>query len=432
LAKRAGLKDFDLLLVFGIVLAFCLVAEVKSYVPGVMPWLGEDRRGMLGAEYDSIARSLVKSGCFSDPFNVKSGPTAWMPPFFPFLLATLYYGSFGDRFVVVSFILFLQFIVLILNGLIVTALARKYRMAILGYCTVIFAYSFNFHELFQKSHDIWIQSLVAIAIWFSLRRLRELRFYLGLFAGVSFLVNPVMGFCLTVMTFSKLRMSFPKSCAYLLACVVIVSPWVIRNRICVGDWYFVKSNLNYELWQSQCVDNDGVLDQSTMTNHPWARDGVERLEYTSLGEREYLKQKGRLVLADICERPFKFLDRIKNRMIAVFLLYSPYYDAEAAYPYILLARSLAYPLPFLGAVIALTRRNYETGVRLTALMYFTVLLPYALISYYNRYSLPIITLKMALVLFLFQWISTKSVYVCLAIRCVCLGKLGLDHNSGRC
>src|SRR5947208_16916318 len=41
----------------------------------------------LGGEYFNIAQAIVDGRGFSDPFGEATGPTAWMPPLFPALLA---------------------------------------------------------------------------------------------------------------------------------------------------------------------------------------------------------------------------------------------------------------------------------------------------------------------------------------------------------
>src|SRR5258707_147292 len=43
----------------------------------------------LGGEYYNIALALARGYGYADPFGAHTGPTAWMPPLFPFLLAGL-------------------------------------------------------------------------------------------------------------------------------------------------------------------------------------------------------------------------------------------------------------------------------------------------------------------------------------------------------
>src|SRR5689334_4570267 len=53
--------------------------------------------GHLGAEYFNIARSLTAGQGFANPFPEATGPTAWMPPVLPLLLAGLLWLCEGNR-----------------------------------------------------------------------------------------------------------------------------------------------------------------------------------------------------------------------------------------------------------------------------------------------------------------------------------------------
>lgn len=69
-----------------------------------------------------------------------------------------------------------------------------------------------------------------------------------------------------------------------LCSIVTVAPWVVRNRLVLGKWIPIKSNFVYEVWKSQCSDDDGVIDGKTLTSHPWVSAGVQRREYAAVGE----------------------------------------------------------------------------------------------------------------------------------------------------
>ena len=60
----------------------CLLAHV-GLGPN-WPWLSH-----LGAEYHCVSKSLVQGKGFTDPFTAPTGPTAWMPPILPVLMASV-------------------------------------------------------------------------------------------------------------------------------------------------------------------------------------------------------------------------------------------------------------------------------------------------------------------------------------------------------
>jgi hypothetical protein len=61
--------------------------------------------------------------------------------------------------------------------------------------------------------------------------------------------------------------------------MLVVLPWTIRNLVVMGGWMPIKSNGMFELWQSQCLDDDGLLDWQTTAQHPWPSNGKLREGY---------------------------------------------------------------------------------------------------------------------------------------------------------
>ena len=62
--------------------------SLYRYVP---PFTGHDLSmpNHLGGEHLSVAKAIVAGRGFADPFNEKTGPTAWVTPVFPAMQALL-------------------------------------------------------------------------------------------------------------------------------------------------------------------------------------------------------------------------------------------------------------------------------------------------------------------------------------------------------
>ena len=73
-----------------------------------------------------------------------------------------------------------------------------------------------------------------------------------------------------------------------------LSRWLVRNYLVFGRLLLIKSNLAYELYQSQCLQPDGLIRGSTFSTHPWANAGRERQEYKQMGEIAFLEHKRQL------------------------------------------------------------------------------------------------------------------------------------------
>src|SRR5437762_4385600 len=95
------------------------------YFPPFKPNVDLNRNWELGGEYYQIAKALAAGEGFSSPFKEPTGPTAWMPPLLPALLAGLLWACDGNRDAVMAVVVFLQVAVLIGTGFLVLALARR-------------------------------------------------------------------------------------------------------------------------------------------------------------------------------------------------------------------------------------------------------------------------------------------------------------------
>ncbi|HJT78975.1 MAG TPA: hypothetical protein VJ739_17395, partial [Gemmataceae bacterium] len=143
------------------------------YFPPFLPGSNRNLNRHLGAEYFNIARSLAVGKGFADPFGRQTGPTAWMPPALPTLLAGLLWACDGNRDAVIAVVIFLQVATLIGTGLLVLALARRTtrRVGPAAVAVVFFlAALFDFKGCFQITHDSWLvmlalDLLIAGACW---------------------------------------------------------------------------------------------------------------------------------------------------------------------------------------------------------------------------------------------------------------------------
>src|SRR5690606_18841975 len=105
------------------------------------------------------ARALVAGEGFSNPFRESTGPTAWMPPVLPAILAALLWVCDGDRDAVMSVVIFLQVYTFILTGVLAMALARRTCRQV-GPWVVLAVFVggllCHFHMCFQFTHDSWL------------------------------------------------------------------------------------------------------------------------------------------------------------------------------------------------------------------------------------------------------------------------------------
>jgi len=365
----------------------------------------------LGGENYEIAKSLAAGHGFASPFKEPSGPTAWMPPVLPVFEAGLLWVCDGNRDAVMAVVIVLQVGVLIGTGFLILALVRQTtRRAGQAVATTLFVLGLigHFAWWFQRLHDSWLvlltlDGLIAATCWSRpLERYRTAAGW-GFFGGISALVSPVVG-----LTWAMLSLTIAgRGRAWLqlgLAVVVaglVLAPWAVRNGLVFGRLIPVKSNLAFELYQSQCLQPDGLIQRTSINAHPYVSAGRQRQEYTALGETAFMDRKRQQFWQAVRADPLNFLGRMADRFLGATLWYSPFDRVEEVKsPWVLWARRLTHPLPFLAVlllVFAAGRRRLSWAQGTVISVYGVYLLPYVVASYYERYAAPLLGVKVLLV-----------------------------------
>lgn len=389
--------------------------EDYAYFPPFMPRVNANYNQHLGAEYIHIAEAIRAGKGFANPFTrLESGPTAWMPPILPGILASLLWAYDDDMDLVMTTVIFFQVFVLIGTGVLVVHLVRQTCgrwWAALAVVIFILGVICDFHSWFQFTHDCWIVLLGLDLLLAGLCWLRPLQRWSscvgwGLFGGLSALINPLIALAWGIFTvllgchqrnWSRLGIS-------VLVAGLALAPWTMRNYLVFGRFIPVKPNLSYELYQSQCLQPDGLIQNTTFERyHPNSPGAARsRVEYKTLGETAYLDQKRELFLQAVSKDPQNFLDRVADRFLAATLWYESSNRTEKTKrPIAFKITRWTHPLPFLGMLVLL---GFAFWKRLhwaewcTIGLYLIYLTPYVLISYYERYGAPLVGLKVLLVI----------------------------------
>ncbi len=422
-AKRVyGPRLLDLFLVWQIISGFVLTADWRREHPGYSTWIRSDLSDQIGAEYDTIARAIRVGRGFSDPFREPTGPTAWMPPVLVYVTAGLYWLTEDDRSTVIAIIVILNAIVMGLTGYIVVSEARRLRMIWLGCVILVLGMCADFFELYQRTHDTWLVLLLLNLTWIGLtwyghiwRSTASLVAW-GVLGGVCALSSPIAGWTWAMATTVSWLQGTPSTWlreplttigrnrrlwTAALVSVVVVTPWTIRNRVVLGKWMPIKSNGVYELWQSQVLDDDGVLDRTSAFQHPWGSPNEQRAEYVEQGEIEFVQKRWQPTWESMCDSPIGVLQRISNRWFAACVYYQPLIPEDERLVWPMRYKRLVFPLPMLFALIILLwrPRPLDLAIRNTFVIGGCYLLPYVLVSYYDRYAAPLITAKSLVLLY---------------------------------
>ena len=351
----------------------------------------------LGAEYYNIGLSLADGRGFSDPFGEPSGPTAWMAPAYPGLLAMLSL-MLGAKARVAMAVVVLMTASLVVQAWTVYAIARltAHRLrpiwAVVMYVSWVTAFYYWF---FLLTSDVWLLSLLVSSITlasvkYTLRA--PLRPWVwGILGGLSALTSPALGSawgCLVGLFFLRDAPQRRKwICAVGIALCLVV-PWTVRNALVFQRFIPTKSNLTYEAYQANVVDRDGIYDLSSMLPHPYNVPKL-RFEYSTLGESAFIAKYGRLFWQELRSHPSQVLARIANRALAATVRYVPLSSSlQRGLEFNLLR--IVYALPFALMMLSLyLKAQHRVVLRVLGFFWLCYLLPYILVAFYARYFLPL-------------------------------------------
>lgn len=406
-------KTIYSILLIQIVLSLMVVADWRRSFEGNSLFLMRDNSHQAGAEYDTIAQSIRDGRGFSDPFQEPSGPTAWMPPILPLVLATLYAMLGDNRDSVVNLFIAFQGIAACVAGIVALRLANNGGRFLLTLICLALAMMADFYELFQRTHDTQLIVVCLSVLLVGIVKLWErpnsipVELSWGVFGGVLALCSPVLGgtwaalTCIRWFPVGAERASVRFRPLFLTALVsmLVVSPWVVRNYVQFGKFIPVKSNLAYEVWQSQVLDDDGVLDRASAFRHPWGSRRSQRLEYLHEGEVEFLHKRWQPVYDSIRTDPMDFPRRAANRAVAATLSYHSFAPSDKHFVWPMRYKRVVFPLAFLSLCVILIfgKRPFSPVLSASILIYLLFLGPYVLISYYDRYAAPLFAIKAILI-----------------------------------
>jgi hypothetical protein len=258
------------------------------------------------AEQANIARHLVLGHGFRSPMDAApdAPPSAWSPPMYPLVIATVYrlFGMASQPAVVVLLLLNALFFAIIVTATVQLSI-RSFQSPIPG---LIAAGLLAIHPAFRVAvGDFW-DGLMALAIfaWLTVAALRpgggsssgktkRVASAAGFGAGLGLLALTNASYAITfpVLLFIACRGPIVRG-RYLaagvavVACLTVVAQWTIRNYIVFGRLVPIRTGLAVQFWIGNPPISDGWLDQSAFSAHPYANP-AERALILQLGEPAY-------------------------------------------------------------------------------------------------------------------------------------------------
>jgi hypothetical protein len=375
---------------------------LTGFVFGVALLLRKDgnyasHRQHMGAEYFAVARALVDGRGFSDPFGEPTGPTAWVPPFYPALLAGLLHLLERKSLVGEVIVVFTNFS-LIFAGTTSYALARRCCSVLPASLTVgIYGVWLAAHHywFFVLTGDIWLQmltfSFMLIVLYRYVTTREQIPWQWGVTGAAAAFTSPALAITWGMLFVLFFVQNGAERRKWLLAAAIAVAltvPWIVRNAVVFHRFIPMKSNAAYELYQANVGDEDGVYTVESFDGHPYVKL-EERALYARAGELSYIAERQQIARRWILANPLEFAKRIVNRAYTATIGFVPIMNEQRTWATARLQR-IVHPLPFLLLAASIWIRGPARRLlRVCGLFYGVYLAGYVVVAYYDRFLLPL-------------------------------------------
>lgn len=252
-------------------------------------------------EHGEIARNLLAGRGFQVCFLGQTGPTSQQAPLYPALLAACYAVFGADS---PWAVLAMQGLQCLAGGVVALAVVRIAWLLLphersIGWWAGVWA-ACDPTQVYLVTHlqvAVWAALLLALTTWWALSpRITSAgrAAMLGALAAVMLLVEPIYVIVLPVLALtvwlrSPQHATLPRGAlprAVLisgLTAALVLSPWLVRNRLVHGQWVFVKSTFGYALWQGNNPASYGTdkIPKASADSLLHAHDGTLRGQHAA-------------------------------------------------------------------------------------------------------------------------------------------------------
>jgi hypothetical protein len=292
-----------------------------SHIPAMALIPNADRE--LGA----IAISLMQSGQFADPYAIPTGPTAHLPPLYPFVISLIYRGLGLTPSAGYASRLLIAITASVLYALL-PWIADQFGLSRQAGLVAGVVASLVDRQWYYHAEYLAGIALALILVGFLQRwtrhwvgRYRSLLFGLGI--GTAFHLQPallsvVVGCFAFELWWSRARRVATSLAVCALGILVACIPWAWRNYATFHSLFFIRSNLGLELRMGNHPGAAATFEEMdaqpyTHYQHPKLLSG-EAARVRDLGEVEYMRLAGQDALAWIRAHPGEFLSLTLQRV----------------------------------------------------------------------------------------------------------------------
>jgi 4-amino-4-deoxy-L-arabinose transferase-like glycosyltransferase len=368
---REGLRKAATSLLFIAVVALAgrtafAVSQVRKIQPQVLRIIA------FQTETGHIAYSLVTGKGFSSPFQRDSGPTVWLTPVYPFLVALIFkvFGIYTIRAVYAA--VFLNILFSVATCVPIFYVGRRVG-GLLVASVAAWLWAIYPNGIMMPFEWIWDTSLAALLgaslLWATIdlaesQSLRNWCLY-GLLWGFTLMTSPALGsllpFFLGWIAYRSPLRGRPRLVRPALAVAIIVLccvPWTIRNYVVFHRFIPFRSNFPFELYSG----NNENYDERRIGFPAQITQDREILRYLRLGETAFMDDERRKAMAFITSHPrtevWLFANRIVDFWLGTATPVQAFRIADSPLLYTILICNFIAPFgALLGIIVLLLKRN---------------------------------------------------------------------------
>ena len=270
----------------------------------------------FGWEMGRVGRSIALGHGFSSPYDGDTGPTAWEPPLYPYLIGAVFkvFGIYTHAS---------AWVLLSINSVFATLTCipifwiayrtfgeRVAKWSAYGWALCPYVWYWSVHWIW----DTTFTPLVLACLFLLALELQEwpgLRGWVlfGALYGIGALANPTMlaflPFCGLWIWRQRYRRGLPSLAGVALSSVVfflVLTPWVLRNYEVFGRFVFLRDDFGLQVRLGNGPYADGMLMAYLQPN--LCRPELEKFQ--RMGELAYADSCKRLAFDWIREHPARF------------------------------------------------------------------------------------------------------------------------------
>jgi 4-amino-4-deoxy-L-arabinose transferase-like glycosyltransferase len=281
----------------------------------------------FGWEMGRIGRSIALGQGFSNPYEGNTGPTAWEPPLYPFLIAGVFkiFGVYtrASAWVLLSINSFIATLTCIPIFLIAR---RTFGEKVAQWSA--YAWGLNPYVWYWSIHWIWDTTLTPFVLACIFLLALELQDWpgwqgwalFGALYGIGALANPTMlsflPFCGLWIWRQRYRRGLESIGGIVVASIVFwtaLSPWLVRNYEVFRRFVFIRDDFGLQFRLGNWNGADGMLMAYLQPN-------------LNRGELEKFQQMGELAYGEDCKREaFAWVRENPGRFVVISLKRMFYY-----------------------------------------------------------------------------------------------------------